>query len=79
MYPDGILYTPLVRASLPGVYQFGFIKRGLSDGRAHTIKVVVKGEKNAISTGTAIKHMLFEYSAETYRASDCFSSIQGKN
>ncbi len=55
-----------------------FMRRGLSDGE-HTIKVVVKGEKNPLSAGTGIRHMMFEYSAESYRASDGFSSVAGKN
>jgi hypothetical protein len=56
-----------------------FIKTGLDPNVIHTIKIVVRGEKNSLSKGAAVKHMLFEYSAETYRASDCFSSVQGKN
>lgn len=65
-------------ASAPNPYLFTFIKQGLSDGW-HTIKVVVRGEKGPWSSGTAIRHMLFEYAADTWRASDCFSSVQGKN
>jgi hypothetical protein len=60
-------------------HNVAFIKTGLDLNVTHTIKIVVRGEKNSLSKGTAIKHMLFEYSAETYRASDCFSSVQGKN
>ncbi len=66
-------------ASLPTATQFGFIKTGLDPHAPHTITIKVRGDKNDISTGTAIKHLLFEYSADTYRSSDCFSSIQGKN
>jgi hypothetical protein len=60
-------------------YQFAFIKIGLDAGKTHTIKVVVKGEKNPRSSGTAVKHMSFEYSAESHQASDGFCSVMGKN
>jgi hypothetical protein len=66
-------------ASSANPHNIAFIKTGLDPEVTHTIKIVVRGEKNSMSKGTAIKHMLFEYSAETYRASDCFSSVQGKN
>lgn len=79
VYMDGVLQTTVdCWASAPTVYQFGFVKRNLSGGD-HTIKVVVKNEKNPLSSGAAIKHMLFEHEADTWRASDCFSSVQGKN
>jgi hypothetical protein len=55
-----------------------YMKRGMNDGK-HTIKIVVKGEKNALSRGTAIKHLFFEYGADSYRASDGFSSVAGRN
>jgi len=42
------------------IWQFAFIKRGLSGEGPHTIKVVAKNEKNPRSTGCAITHMLFE-------------------
>jgi hypothetical protein len=79
VYLDGVFqktrdlygdYTP---------YQFGFIKTDLDARDAHTIKIVVKGEKNPKSSGTAVKHMSFEYSAQSYQASDGFSSVMGKN
>jgi hypothetical protein len=80
VYLDGVLQATVdCWAVLPTAYQFAFIKRGLSSAHAHTIKVVVKHEKNPLSTGTVIRHMLFEYSADTYRASDNISSVQGKN
>jgi hypothetical protein len=60
-------------------YQFAFVKTGLDPKRIHTIKVVVRGEKNSRSSGTAVKHIQFEYAAESYRASDGFSSVPGKN
>lgn len=63
---DSVLQTTVdCWATIPTVYQFAFLKRGLSGDVPHTIKVVVKNEKNPRSTGTAIKHMLFEASAET--------------
>ena len=59
--------------------QIAFMKTGLDSKKVHTIKVVVRGEKNTKSKGTTVRNLLFEYSAESYRASDGFSSIQGKN
>src|ERR1035437_8173947 len=79
VYLDGALqktvdfygdYTP---------WQFWFIKTGLEPKKAHTIKVIVRGEKNAKSSGTAIKHISFECAGESDQASDGFSSVQGKN
>lgn len=60
-------------------YQFGFMKTGLDASKAHTIRIVVKGEKNSKSSGAVVKHLSFEYFAESYQASDGFSSIMGKN
>jgi hypothetical protein len=80
VYLDGVLQKTVdCWAVNPSFFQFAFVKQGLSDSNIHAIKVVVRGEKNALSTGTAIQHMSFEYSAESYRASDCFTGIQGKN
>ncbi|MDR1720027.1 MAG: hypothetical protein LBR67_07940 [Dysgonamonadaceae bacterium] len=59
-------------------YQFAFIKKGLTDDN-HIIMIVVKGEKCRLSSGNKIRHLLFEYSAENYRSSDCFSNIMGNN
>lgn len=59
--------------------QFAFNKTGLDPKAAHTIKVVVRGDRSDLSKGTVIRHFLFEYSAESYRASDGFSGIMGKN
>jgi hypothetical protein len=59
-------------------YQFGFIKTDLAQG-THTVKIVVSGKKNAKSSGTAVKHMSFEYAADSYQAADGFCSIMGKN
>jgi hypothetical protein len=63
-------YTPL---------QFWFIKTGLATKRAHRIRIVARGEKNTLSSGTAIKHMSFEVAGESDQASDGFCSVQGKN
>jgi hypothetical protein len=60
-------------------YQFAFVKTGLDPKVTHTIKIVVRGDKNSRSSGTAVKHIQFEYAAESYRASDGFSSVPGKN
>ncbi len=59
--------------------QFALIEMGLASNQSHTIRVVVRPDKNPLSKGTAIRHLLFEYSADSYRASDGFSSIKGKN
>ena len=59
-------------------YQFAFVKTGLDPKVTHTIKIVVRGDKNSRSSGTAVKHIQFEYAAESYRASDGFSSVPGK-
>ena len=80
VFVDGILQRTVdCYASLTTTFQFGFIKTGLDPKVSHTIKVVVPGKKNDLSKGTAVKHMLFEYAAESYRASDGFSSVRGKN
>ncbi len=59
--------------------QFAFVGSGLDPDVTHTIKIVVRGDKNVKSRGPAIRHMAFEYAAESYRASDGFSCIMGKN
>lgn len=60
-------------------YKFWFVKTGLDPKVAHTIKIVVRGEKNAASKGTWIKHMSFECAGESNQASDGFSGVMGKN
>ena len=60
-------------------YQFAFVRTGLDPSVTHTIKVAVLGQKNPRSSGTAIRHIQFEYAAESFRASDGFSSVPGKN
>lgn len=65
VFIDGRLQTTVdCWASAPLVYQFAFVKQGVSGNRPHIIKIVVKDEKNRRSTGTAITHMLFEESLE---------------
>jgi hypothetical protein len=59
--------------------QFGFIKTHLHPTKDHTLEIRVRGDKHPLSTGTIIRAGAFEYSADCYRASDGFSSIQGKN
>jgi hypothetical protein len=65
------------KESLP--FQFAFIKTGLNPDEAHTIRIVVKADKNLKSRGTMIRHMAFEYSAESYNASAGFTNVMGKN
>ena len=67
------LYSPT-----PTGLFMSFIRTGLDASRPHTIRIVVRGESDPRSKGTAIKHRWFEYSAETYRASDGFSAVMGK-
>ncbi len=62
----------------PLPFQFAFIKSGLGHTR-HSIRIVIKPDKNPLSSGTVIRHMAFEYTAESYKASAGFSSIMGKN
>jgi hypothetical protein len=65
--------------SFPSDYVFYFIRTGLDPAKAHTIKVAVRGEKNARATGQAIRHIAFECAGETNQASDGFSGLAGKN
>ena len=58
---------------------FVYLKTGLDPNKTHTIKIVVKGEKNPKSEGTAIGHIAIEYSAESYKASAGFLQSDGKN
>jgi hypothetical protein len=44
-------------------YQFAFIRTDLDPQQPHTIKVVVRGDKHAASSGTTIRHIAFEHSA----------------
>jgi hypothetical protein len=56
----------------------GFMRRELAD-RDHVIRVVVRGDKNPLSSGTTVRQMDFEYAADSWRASDGFTSIAGRN
>jgi hypothetical protein len=61
VYLDGVLQATVdCSASGPLLYQFAFVKRGISGRGPHTIKVVVRGEKGQLSSGTAITHLIFE-------------------
>jgi alpha-galactosidase len=63
--------------SLPKM--LAFVRKGLDPNATHTIKIDVRGDANPASKGTAIRHVGFEHSAESYRAQAGFSSVQGKN
>jgi hypothetical protein len=63
----------------PLPFQFAFIRSGLDPRKVHTIEMTIRSDGNPRSTGTAIRHMAFEYSAESYRASAGFCSVIGKN
>jgi hypothetical protein len=65
------------RQALP--FQFAFVKTGLDPRRTHTVRIVVRSDRNPGSSGSVIRHMAFEYSAESYRASAGFSGVRGKN
>ena len=65
VFLDGVLEATVdCSATLPTVFQYAFIRRGLSGDGPHTIKVVVRNEPGHLSTGTSIAHMLFEESVE---------------
>ncbi|OQA02305.1 MAG: hypothetical protein BWY71_00059 [Planctomycetes bacterium ADurb.Bin412] len=42
-------------------YPFAFVQTGLTPQQTHTIKIVVRGDKNPGSSGTIIRHIAFEY------------------
>jgi hypothetical protein len=56
--PAGTVDCFFQECALP--YQFAFIKTGLAPKRSHTIKIVVRGDKNPLSAGTIIRHVGFE-------------------
>jgi hypothetical protein len=60
-------------------FQFAYIKTGLTPGKTHMIEVRVRPDSNVYSAGRMIRHMAFEISAESYRASAGFTSVNGKN
>jgi len=55
-----------------------FMRRELAD-HDHVIRVVVRGDKNPLSSGTTVRSMNFEYAADSWRASDGFTSVAGRN
>ncbi|HMK38511.1 MAG TPA: hypothetical protein VK569_04165 [Bacteroidota bacterium] len=65
------------RTALP--FQFAFLKTGLDPGAPHVFKAVLRSDRNPGSYGTVIRHMAFEYPAESYRASAGFSAVTGMN
>ena len=80
VYIDGRLDETVdcyYKESLP--LQFAFMKHGLAAATTHTIGIVIRNDKNSLSRGTAIRHMAFEYAAESYNATAGFSSVTGKN
>jgi hypothetical protein len=80
VYLDGALQTTVdTWAAGHTPHMFAYVRTGLDPAKTHTLKIVVRGEKNHRSTGTAIGHLSFEYSADTTRALYAFSAIQGKN
>jgi hypothetical protein len=79
VYLDGKLDATVdTWASSSTRHMFAYVKSGLDPNIPHTLKVVVRGEKNPKSTGATIAHLNFEYSAETTQARNSFSAIQGK-
>ncbi len=80
IYIDGKLVDSVdcyYRQALP--FQYAFIKTGLNPGTGHFFRAVVRPDRNPFSTGTVIRHMAFEYTAESYRASAGFSGVAGRN
>ncbi len=80
VYIDGNLEETVdcyYKESLP--FQFAFIKTGMDANKIHTIMIIIRADKNSQSSGTVIRHMAFEYAAESYHASAGFSSVMGKN
>jgi hypothetical protein len=59
-------------------FQFAFIKTGLAN-KTHAILIKIRADRHPQSKGTVIRHMAFEYPAESFRASAGFSSVMGKN
>lgn len=81
VYIDGVLSKTVDCYSPRGTSfeHFMYFKAGLSSDTRHTIKIVVSGKKHPKSASAAINHIAFEYSAESYKASACFSGLMGKN
>jgi hypothetical protein len=80
VYLDGKLDATVdTWSSVPTHDMFAYAKTGLDLAKPHTLKIVVRGEKNWRATGAAVAHLCFEYSAESWRALYGFSSVQGKD
>lgn len=79
VFLDGVLQKTVDCCGGYTPYKFWFVKTGLDAKAAHTLKIVVRGERNAKSTGGWIRHLSFEYAAQTNQASDGFSGVMGKN
>jgi hypothetical protein len=80
VYIDGKLVETVdcyYRDALP--FQFAFIKTGLDPEVTHILRSVVRPDRNPLSAGTMVRHIAFEYTAESYRASAGFSSVAGRN
>jgi hypothetical protein len=79
VYLDGKLTTTVdCWAAQFNPLPIAFMRRELAD-REHVIRVVVRGDKNPLSSGTTVRQMDFEYAADSWRASDGFTSVAGKN
>jgi hypothetical protein len=76
---DGVLQKTVDCYGIHSPHRFWFVKTGLDASAPHTIRIIVRGDKNPRSSGTAIRHISFEYSAESNQASDGFSGVMGKN
>ena len=78
VFLDGVLQKTVDCCGGYTPYKFWFVRTGLDPKAVHTIKVVVRGDKNAKATGARIKHLGFEYATETSVASHAFSGIMGR-
>lgn len=80
VYIDGVFQKKVdLYANRSTADQIAYCRFGLDAGVEHSIRIVVCDEKCKRSQDTFVRHLLFEYSADSYRASDNFSSIAGKN
>jgi hypothetical protein len=60
VFLDGILQCTVdCSATEPVIYQFAFMRRGLTDG-PHSIKIVAKGERGQLSSSANLTHLEFE-------------------
>jgi hypothetical protein len=77
---DGkIVGTVDLWASAPDSSQFALVATGLDPTVQHQAVVTVHANTGGRGTGTAVRHLEFEHGADTYRASDGYSSVPGKN